>query len=219
MCHGRRARAREFGRHAGLDVLAHLGAGIASDVDRAAIVESLVELNRIVAPEVAALAASRRGPMEGVLMTGLVVAMTNSDQLAERRRLGSEIWDLTAEAAESMAVRLLNNSLRAAISPHLHDRPELVPIGPHQVAGYRDLVSAMLLGDPTAARDAARTVTSSDGQPLTTSAIQQAHHVRGRSIPQPPPQAARRYARNNQAQVTTSANAKLNAAAVSPPTI
>jgi GntR family transcriptional repressor for pyruvate dehydrogenase complex len=146
---------RDFRRHAGLDLLpALLVRGGSVDV---AVVRSVVEARLVIGPGVASLAAQRRAEDLPARLAEVVTSYAGSEDPVERQRHTLAYWDHVVDAADSIAFRLLFNSLRAAYEPAL---PVLAAVlGRGETAGaYRVLTAAIAEGDPDTARAAAERV-------------------------------------------------------------
>ncbi len=153
--HGGATTVRDFRRYAGLDLLpALLVQGGSIDVP---VVRSVVEARLLIGPGVAALAARRRSGEHLAQLTATVTSYAATDDVVERQRQTLAYWDTVVDAADSIAFRLLFNSLRAAYEPAL---PVLAAVlGAGESAGaYRVLTAALEEGDPDTARAAAERV-------------------------------------------------------------
>ena len=153
--HGGATTVRDFRRYAGLDLLPTLLLRDGS-VDVAAV-RSVVEARLLIGPGVAALAADRRDEGHLAELTALVSAYAETEDAVERQRHTLAYWDVVVDAADSIAFRLMFNSLRAAYEPAL---PVLAAVlGARESAGpYRVLTAALAEGDPDTARAAAERV-------------------------------------------------------------
>jgi len=144
---------RDIRRDGGLDVLPLLL--VADGGLDLGVARSVVEARADIAPIVAGLAAAR--------MTGAALDAV-ADQVgriaAERdplnlQRLALQFWDLVVDGADSLAYRLMFNSLRAAYEPALPALSAVMAGEVGQVDAYRTLLAALRDHDPTAARRAA----------------------------------------------------------------
>src|SRR6476659_2775080 len=153
--HGGATTVRDYRRHAGLDLLPALLVRGGS-VDLAAV-RSVVEARLVIGPGVAALAAVRRTDALLEQLTATVEAYADSDDAVDRQRHTLAYWDLVVDAADSIAFRLMFNSLRVAYEPAL---AVLAPVlGAGESAGpYRVLTAALGEGGPDTARAAAERV-------------------------------------------------------------
>jgi GntR family transcriptional regulator, transcriptional repressor for pyruvate dehydrogenase complex len=153
--HGGATTVRDFRRFAGLDLLASLLVrGGSVDVP---VVRSVVEARLLIGPGVAALAAERRTAEHLVELTATVAAYADTIEPVERQRQTLSYWDLVVDAADSIAFRLMFNSLRAAYEPALPVLASVLDAG-EGAGAYRVLTAALEEGDPDTARGAAERV-------------------------------------------------------------
>ncbi len=144
---------RDFKRVAGLDLLPRLLVR-RGDLDTA-VARSVLEARLVIGPGVAALAAERGGPALAAALTDAVDALAGTDDDIERQRHALAFWDLVVDAADSIAFRLMFNSLRAAYEPALAALAPLMRDEVGQTGAYRVLTAAIGEGDPETARAAA----------------------------------------------------------------
>jgi DNA-binding FadR family transcriptional regulator len=154
--HGGATIVRDLQRHAGLDLLPRLLVRDGElDPDTA---RSIVEARFAIAPHVADLAARRshRAP-EGTpaALATSVEALVAADGPVERQRAALAFWDAVVDLADSIAFRLMFNSLRAAYEPAIEPLAPLLDAEVSNVAGYRAITVAVLEGDAPAAERAA----------------------------------------------------------------
>jgi GntR family transcriptional regulator, transcriptional repressor for pyruvate dehydrogenase complex len=154
--HGGATTVRDFRRHAGLDLLPALLVRDGSiDVS---VVRSIVEARLVIGPGVAALAAQRRDPDLPAMLDEVVTAYAGSDDPIARQRHTLAYWDLVVDAADSIAFRLLFNTLRAAYEPALAVLAPVLGAERGRAGAYRVLTAAIGEGDPDTARAAAERV-------------------------------------------------------------
>ena len=122
---------------------------------------SLLEARRLIGPQMAAMAAAKlaRDPAARAETTALLAE--------DVRRLGAEddpvqsqlhalsFWDHVVDAADSIAFRLMFNSLRAAYVPALEALATVMAAEVDQVSVYEALADALTRGDEAAARRSA----------------------------------------------------------------
>ena len=148
---------RDFRRFAGLDLLPRLL--VRKGVLDAAIARSILEARLVIGPGVAALAAERGGPALHASLTDTVDALAATDDGpagdVERQVHALAYWDLVVDAADSLAFRLMFNSLRAAYEPAIEALAAVMAEEVGQVGAYRVLTAAIGEGDPETARVAA----------------------------------------------------------------
>jgi GntR family transcriptional regulator, transcriptional repressor for pyruvate dehydrogenase complex len=163
--HGGATTVRDFRRYAGLDLLPRLlvrGGGLDATVAR-----SILEARLVIGPGVAALAAERGGPALLAALTDAVDALAATDDDVERQVHALAYWDVVVDGADSLAFRLMFNSLRAAYEPALEALAPVMAEEVGQVGAYRVLTAAIGEGDPDTARAAAERVL----RPATTSLL------------------------------------------------
>lgn len=156
---------RDFRRFAGLDLLPRLL--VRKGVLDAAVARSILEARLVIGPGVAALAAERGGPALHATLIDTVDALAATDDDVERQLHALAYWDLVVDAADSLAFRLMFNSLRAAYEPAIEALAAVMAEEVGQVGAYRVLTAAIGEGDPETARVAADRVL----RPATTSLI------------------------------------------------
>jgi DNA-binding FadR family transcriptional regulator len=145
---------RDFRRHAGLDLLPRLLIR-AGEVD-ATVVRSILETRLHNGPKIAELAALRRRPdLADILDASIEVLAAEGDPVT-RQRHALTFWDHVVDGADSIAFRLMYNTLRATYEPAL---PALAVMMAEEVGrpdAYRNIANAIRDGDPAAAERAAR---------------------------------------------------------------
>jgi DNA-binding FadR family transcriptional regulator len=145
---------RDFRRHAGLDLLPRLLIR-AGELDLS-VVRSILETRLHNGPKVAELAAQRRGPELAGQLDDAVQSLVGEDDPVECQRWALTFWDRVVDGADSIAFRLMYNTLRATYEPAL---PALATIMATEVGrpeAYRVLAEAISAGDPIRAERAAR---------------------------------------------------------------
>ena len=145
---------RDFRRHAGLDLLPRLLIR-AGQLDFS-VVRSILETRLHNGPKVAELAATRRGPQLAGPLDDALDKLVGEDDPVERQRHALTFWDHIVDGADSIAFRLMFNTLRAAYEPAL---PALAAVMADEVGrpeAYRHLAEAISAGDPGMARQAAQ---------------------------------------------------------------
>ncbi len=145
---------RDFRRHAGLDLLPRLL--IRSGEVDVTVVRSILETRLHNGPKIAELAALRRRPDLAALLDASIDALAVEHDLVERQRHALTFWDHVVDGADSIAFRLMYNTLRATYEPAL---PALAVMMADEVGRpdlYRAIANAIRDGDPTGAERAAR---------------------------------------------------------------
>jgi GntR family transcriptional regulator, transcriptional repressor for pyruvate dehydrogenase complex len=145
---------RDFRRHAGLDLLPRLLIR-AGEVD-VSVVRSILETRMHNGPKIAELAAQRRSPDLADLLDATIGALEAEDDPVERQRHALTFWDHVVDGADSIAFRLMYNTLRATYEPALPALATLMAAEVGRLNAYRDIAKAIRDGDPVAAEAAAR---------------------------------------------------------------
>ncbi len=156
---------RDFRRHAGLDLLPRLLLR-AGELD-VSVARSILETRLHNGPKVAELAAQRRPPALAQLLDEAIQALEEEQDPVERQRHAMTFWDHVVDGADSIAFRLMFNTLRAAYEPAL---PALATMMADEVGrpdAYRRLAAAIAAGEPAAAQKAARDLL----EPATTALL------------------------------------------------
>jgi GntR family transcriptional repressor for pyruvate dehydrogenase complex len=156
---------RDFRRHAGLDLLPRLLIR-AGEVD-VSVVRSILETRLHNGPKVAQLAALRRGPETANALEATVDVLAREQDPVERQRHALTFWDQLVDGADSIAFRLMYNTLRATYEPAL---PALAAMMADEVGrpdAYRDIASAIRASDAKRAETAARNLL----EPATTALL------------------------------------------------
>ncbi len=153
---------RDFRRHAGLDLLPRLLVR-AGELDLS-VVRSILETRLHNGPKVAELAAQRRDPELAGILDGALRALADENDPVARQRCALTFWDHVVDGADSIAFRLMYNTLRATYEPAL---PALAGVMADEVGrpqAYRELADAITAGDRSRARKAAHDLL----EPVTT---------------------------------------------------
>jgi GntR family transcriptional regulator, transcriptional repressor for pyruvate dehydrogenase complex len=154
--HGGATTVRDFQRHAGLDLLPRLLVRNGElDPDTA---RSIVEARFAIAPDVAGLAAGRVARADEGTRSALSAAvdeLSGAEDPAARQRAALAFWDAVVDLADSIVFRLMFNSLRAAYEPAIEALAPLLDAEVSNLAGYRAIRDAVIVGDAAAASQAA----------------------------------------------------------------
>ena len=156
---------RDFRRHAGLDLLPCL-LFRAGELDLS-VIRSILETRLHNGPKVAELAAQRRPAELPGLLDAAVRALEAQEDPIEQQRHALTFWDHVVDGADSIAFRLMYNTLRATYEPAL---PALATMMADEVGrpdAYRKLADAIGAGDPARARQAAQDLL----EPATTTLL------------------------------------------------
>lgn len=145
---------RDFRRHAGLDLLPRL---LFRDGDLdVSVVRSILETRLHNGPKIAELAAQRGRPDLGDQLEARLQALTSEQDPIERQRHAIMFWDHIVDGADSIAFRLMYNTLRETYEPAL---PALATMMAEEVGrpqAYRRIADAITAGDSDGARRAAQ---------------------------------------------------------------
>lgn len=156
---------RDFRRHAGLDLLPRL---LLRDgqVD-VAVVRSILETRLHNGPKVAELAARRAGSDAADALDATVGELARADDAVERQRHALTFWDQVVDGADSIAFRLMYNTLRATYEPALDALAVMMADEVGRPDAYRRVAQAIRSGDPELAERAARDLL----EPATTALL------------------------------------------------
>ena len=139
---------RDYRRSAGLDLLPRL---LLKDGELdVSVAKSILEARLLIGPKVAELAAVRGAPEDSLRAT--VRAIEATDDPVERQRQALEFWEQVVDAADSIAFRLMFNSLRAAYEPTLDALAALMSEEVDRIEAYDAVVDALAAGDGPRAR-------------------------------------------------------------------
>jgi GntR family transcriptional repressor for pyruvate dehydrogenase complex len=152
--HGDATTVRDFRRHAGLDLLPRLLIR-AGEVDLS-VVRSILETRLHNGPKVAELAAQRSDGHLADLIDAAIAALEGEADPVKRQRHALVFWDHVVDGADSIAFRLMYNTLRATYEPALPALAVMMAAEVGEPQAYRDIAAAIRAGDPQGASDAAR---------------------------------------------------------------
>ena len=156
---------RDFRRHAGLDLLPRLLLrGGELDVS---VVRSILETRLHNGPKVAELAAQRNGPALAAALDDTLRALDDEHDPVERQRHALTFWDHIVDGADSIAFRLMYNTLRATYEPALPALAAVMAGEVSNLAAYRDLADAVTAQQPERAGHAAHDLL----EPATTALL------------------------------------------------
>jgi GntR family transcriptional repressor for pyruvate dehydrogenase complex len=144
---------RDFRRSAGMELLPQLLMSRGTvDIPTA---RSIMETRLHVGPFVARLAAERgKAGLEGQLSVAIEELAGQPDPVA-RQYAALAFWDIVVDAADSIALRLMYNSLRASYEPVIEAMAVVMDVEVCNHAAYRGLAEAITAGLPDAAAKAA----------------------------------------------------------------
>lgn len=156
---------RDFRRHAGLDLLPRL-LFQAGELD-ISVVRSILETRLHNGPKVAELAAARRGPELAALLDTAIDDLSSDTDAVQRQRHALTFWDHLVDGADSIAFRLMYNTLRATYEPALPALAVMMAAEVGHPEAYRAIADAVRTGDTEAAAAAARALL----EPATTALL------------------------------------------------
>lgn len=144
---------RDFRRTGGMDLLPQLlMAGGRLDL---ATARSVMETRLHVGPFVAQLAAERgAASLRGALDAALADLAARTDPVA-RQFAALAFWDVVVDGADSIALRLMFNGLRASYEPVITAMSAVMDAEVSNLRAYRKLATAISDGRPPAAAKAA----------------------------------------------------------------
>jgi GntR family transcriptional repressor for pyruvate dehydrogenase complex len=145
---------RDFRRHAGLDLLPRLLMR-AGELDLS-VVRSILETRLHNGPKVAELAARRRHPELTSLFGDTLQKLAEENSAVEQQRIALTFWDHVVDGADSIAFRLMYNTLRATYEPALEALATVMAGEVGRPEAYRALADAIIAGDPERASQAAQ---------------------------------------------------------------
>src|SRR5262249_9397557 len=144
---------RDFRRHAGLDLLPRLLMR-AGELDLS-VVRSILETRLHNGPKVAELAARRRQADLPALLDAVIRELAAETDPVEKQRLALTFWDHVVDGADSIALRLMYNTLRATYEPALAALATVMADEVGRPEAYREIADAIAAGDPQRANTAA----------------------------------------------------------------
>ncbi|KUI41997.1 GntR family transcriptional regulator [Mycobacterium sp. IS-1590] len=145
---------RDFRRHAGLDLLPRLLVR-AGELDLS-VVRSILETRLHNGPKVAELAAQRSGPELGDALDQTLRDLADADDPVAQQLHALSFWDHIVDGADSIAFRLMYNTLRATYEPALPALASVMAAEVGRPQAYRELADAITAGDPSRSRRAAQ---------------------------------------------------------------
>ncbi len=144
---------RDFRRSAGMDLLPQLLMSQGTvDIPTA---RSVMETRLHVGPFVAELAAGRGGAALGPALDVALEELAGQTDPVARQYAALAFWDAIVDGADSIALRLMYNSLRASYEPVIDAMSAVMDAEVSNHAAYRSLAAAITAGRPAAAAKAA----------------------------------------------------------------
>jgi GntR family transcriptional regulator, transcriptional repressor for pyruvate dehydrogenase complex len=141
---------RDYRRHGGLDLLPQL-LSPHGELDLS-VARSILEARQHVGPKVAELAAMRGGTRIGTPLRDTVAALEAATDPVARQRHALVFWEHLVDGADSIAFRLMFNSLRAAYEPAIAVLGPVMDAEVSRIEVYRTLTDAVVAGDAAEAR-------------------------------------------------------------------
>ncbi|MDH3025371.1 FadR/GntR family transcriptional regulator [Gordonia alkanivorans] len=148
------ARIQDIARTGGLDLLPRLllrGGALVPGVAR-----SIIEARAAVGPEVARLAAKRATDNDLVAIRAVLDHLAAESDPIGQQVAALEFWSAVVDAGDSIAFRLMYNSLRAAYEPAVPALAGVLEPEVGNIEGYRALVDTIAAHEPERAEVAAR---------------------------------------------------------------
>ncbi|WP_020659244.1 FadR/GntR family transcriptional regulator [Amycolatopsis benzoatilytica] len=157
---------RDFRRHGGLDLLPRLLV-VQGRIDLT-VARSILEARAYVGPRIAQLAAERGGTKLAKPLQHAVEALESDLDPVARQRAALDYWQVLVDGADSIAFRLMFNSMRAAYLPLIDALASVMSAEVDQIDTYRRLAEAVSSGDGGTARDQATQLLTSATDALTS---------------------------------------------------
>ncbi|MEU1208943.1 GntR family transcriptional regulator [Nocardia sp. NPDC005825] len=149
--HGDATVVRDFRRAAGPELLPLLVAP-GGRLD-AAVIGSVLEARQAIGTEIAGLAGRKGGTeqLRADLAAAAAAVAGGADPVA-RQRLALEFWEIVVDLADSLAYRLIFNSLRRVYEPAIEALAAVMDAETGRADLYGQLREAILAGDESGAR-------------------------------------------------------------------
>ncbi|ORA62458.1 FadR/GntR family transcriptional regulator [Mycobacteroides franklinii] len=146
---------RDYRSDAGFDVLPLLLA-YGGDVDRRTLA-SVIEARAIIGPQVARLAAQRSDQTPGVAerLRAMTSELESESDPLQRMWQALGFWELVIDTADSIAFRLVFNTMRDSYVRALDVLVNVMAAEVRDIGHYRALAHAIATNDPDAAQTAA----------------------------------------------------------------
>ena len=144
---------RNYRRTAGLSLLPQLLL-VGGELD-VSVARSILETRLHIGPFAAGLAAERGGADLAELLRASLGDLAEQTDAIGRQRVALEFWDHIVDGADSIAIRLMYNNLRAAYEPVVEALAETMDAEGSRTDAYTVLADAIIAGDAAEARTAA----------------------------------------------------------------
>lgn len=136
----------EYVDHASIDVIEHLAISPDGCVNRE-FISNLMETARVLASDVAGVAAARKAPEHVTALRETVTAMRRESNLSRLVWLDFDFHWILAGAASNVVPRLIMNSARGLLHKHMPLLEDLW-VSPGSISeGYEHVVAAVAAGD------------------------------------------------------------------------
>ena len=145
---------RDYRRTAGLDLLPRLL--LREGTLDLTVARSVLETRLHNGPKIAELAAQRSGATLSHPLDECVNRLETESDLVELQKIALDFWDHIVDGADSIAFRLMYNTLRAAYEPALDALAAAMSAEVGWPEAYRKLADAIVAGNPDQAATAAR---------------------------------------------------------------
>jgi DNA-binding FadR family transcriptional regulator len=132
------------------------------------VARSVLEARQHIGPKVAELAAMRAGTRLGTPLRDTVAALAAAPDPVARQRLALVFWEHLVDGADSIAFRLMFNSLRAAYEPAIAVLGPVMDAEVTRIELYRSLADAVVAGDAPEARRLAEDLLGAGTEGLLT---------------------------------------------------
>jgi DNA-binding FadR family transcriptional regulator len=165
--HGGGTRVLDYRRHGSMSLLEALLFGPDGAL-RFRIARGLLEMRSALAPDVARLAALRRGDADLQRLGEILERMASHE--GEVRELQLDVlalWDALVDSSDNLAYRLAFNTLRDGYTSFLDLLTEAVREEVTDLAGYRALVTAVRRRQTRQAERRARSLMDTSGKRIT----------------------------------------------------
>ncbi|MDI9917799.1 GntR family transcriptional regulator [Rhodococcus sp. IEGM 1379] len=166
---GESTSVRDFRRQAGPELLPQLL--VRGGIPDLSVVRSVLEARELMGPQIAALAARRVSPEHGIELHAAVDHLAATNDPVEQQNRALAFWEFVVDDADSIAFRLIFNSLRTAYEPAMTALAAVMVAEVGQTDLYRKLATAITSHDELTsaalAGELLRSGTTTIGEALT----------------------------------------------------
>ena len=156
---------RDFRRDGGLDLLPRLLV-FGGRIDLA-VARSILEARAYVGPRIAQLAAERAGAKLAEPLQQAIEKLESDADPVARQHAALDYWQILVNGADSIAFRLMFNSMRAAYLPLIDALASVMSAEVEQIGTYRRLAEAVSAGQADAAHERATQLLAAVTEALT----------------------------------------------------